>query len=48
MPVSHAGVGDGIEGGSEAWMGQWRRGSVSMRDRNTVESDVQKSKKGRE
>lgn len=26
VPVGHAGVSDGIEGGSEAWMGQWRRG----------------------
>ncbi len=38
----------GLRGGVKPGWVSGGGGSVSMRDRNTVESDVQKSKKGRE
>lgn len=48
VPVGHTGVSEGIEGGVKPGWVSGGGGSVSMRDRNTVESDVPKSKKGRE
>lgn len=45
VPVGHAG---GIEGVVKPGWVSGGGGSVSMRDRNTVESDVQKSEKGRQ